>query len=941
MHVVQSFPRTMVIVDRPKARGSNFTLMIMLIVSEWYRTSMASSKSLLLLTYLSLVSYAITTEAQNEPFFLYKDCSSDKTSPGTSFQLNLNDLLSSLSSNAAGNTQFYNTAVSTGENPSDSIHGLFMCRGDVSSNFCHLCVLNATQKLSECSLSKVAVIWYEECMIWYSTSPIVSADSPLSITPNSSMKNSGRVSDPDNFMPSVFSTLNQTADQASQSTVDNKKFATKEAKVLGSQIETVYCLAQCTPNLSPHDCRTCLSHAVDQIKGCCNGRIGGRILFPSCNVRYELYPFYHVPSSTPTPNLVPETKTSHADSSYVSEEPIYISHNCTNKTSLISNNTFQTYLTTLFSSLASNSTSGKKFYDANVAETVFGLFLCREDLSSELCGKCVKNATHELSSKCHLFHEAIVWYSQCMLRYSYRNFSNKVETSPVFSELNTTNTDKEQNYFTVKLAKTLDQAAIQAGDSHVRNGTTTTKLNDVQTIYALAQCTQDLSIEDCKGCLGFVIGTSIPWSRLGSIGGRVLYPSCNIRFELFQFYEVSNKTEMPSPERRTGQSRKIILIVVLSCTSVTLFSAAYYYLHKKARKRHAATLQENFGREIATLESLQFDLATIKAATDNFSDQNKIGKGGFGEVYKGILLDGSQIAVKRLSKGSKQGANEFKNEALLIAKLQHRNLVTLIGFCFEEQEKILVYEYVANKSLDHFLFDSQMRKLLSWSERYDIIGGIARGILYLHVHSRLKVIHRDLKPSNVLLDECMIPKISDFGLARIVQINQDQGNTNIIVGTYGYMSPEYAMFGQFSDVFSFGVMVLEIISGKKNLSSYESHRITDGLLSFVWKQWRDSTPFNTLDPNVADNFSESEVIKCIKIGLLCVQQDPDVRPTMVTVVSYLSSHFIELPTPEEPAFFLRGRMDENIVARESSSSQSNTSTQFSNNGMSISQFLPR
>ncbi|RDX89758.1 Cysteine-rich receptor-like protein kinase 25, partial [Mucuna pruriens] len=496
---------------------------------------------LLLLTFLSLVSFA-TTEAQDDPFYLYQFCSSDKTNPNTSFQFNVNNLLSNLSSNPTGNAQFYNTTI-TGETPSDSIYGLFMCRADVSSQLCQQCVLDATLKLSsECPLSKQAVIWYEECMLWYSTALIFST---MATTPNSTMQNSGHVPNPESFMSLVFSTLNQTADKA---TIDNKKyFATKEANVFGSQ--TLYCLVQCTPNLSPHDCRTCLNDAIENISGCCEGRIGGRVLFPSCNVRYELYPFYTIPSSTSTPKLLPETKTSHADSNF-SEDPVYLSHNCSNKTFSASNNTFQAYHTTLLSNLASNATSSKKFYKTNVSDSVFGLFLCREDLPSGLCGDCVQNATHQISLKCdRSFHEAIIWYSHCMLRYSYRNFFSKLEISPMFSELNTTNKDKEQNFFTVKLAKTLDQTAIQAGDSDERYGTNSAKLNDLQTLYTLAQCTQDLSTEDCKGCLGIMIGTSIPWSRLGSIGGRVLYPSCNIRFELFQFYrDIDKTTGTPTPE---------------------------------------------------------------------------------------------------------------------------------------------------------------------------------------------------------------------------------------------------------------------------------------------------------------------------------------------------------------------------------------------------------
>ncbi|KAM3699600.1 hypothetical protein ACJW31_05G037600 [Castanea mollissima] len=302
-----------------------------------------------------------------------------------------------------------------------------------------------------------------------------------------------------------------------------------------------------------------------------------------------------------------------------------------------------------------------------------------------------------------------------------------------------------------------------------------------------------------------------------------------------------------------------------------------------------------------------FSFENISAATRNFSTKNKLGEGGFGPVYKGELYDGRKIAIKRLSRSSRQGLVEFKNEAILIAKLQHTNLVRLLGLCIQQEEKILIYEYMPNKSLDFFLFDSTKKSLLNWKKRFNIIEGIAQGLLYLHKYSRLRVIHRDLKASNILLDEDMNPKISDFGLARIFGLKGLEENTNRIVGTYGYMSPEYAMNGVVSiktDVFSYGVLLLEIVSSKKNNSCYYTeYSLT--LIGYAWQLWNEGKGLELIDPTIIDESSpSSEILRCIHVGLLCVQDKATDRPTMLDVATMLSSETVQLLPPKQPAYLI-------------------------------------
>ncbi|KAK8353142.1 hypothetical protein V6Z12_A05G137500 [Gossypium hirsutum] len=323
-------------------------------------------------------------------------------------------------------------------------------------------------------------------------------------------------------------------------------------------------------------------------------------------------------------------------------------------------------------------------------------------------------------------------------------------------------------------------------------------------------------------------------------------------------------------------------------------------------------------KEGKTNRALQFfSLETIAHATNNFAATNKLGEGGFGPVYK--LHSGQQIAVKRLSSSSGQGLKELKNEALLIAKLQHTNLVRLEGCCLEKEEKMLIYEYMPNKSLDFFLFDAERKNVLDWKKRYNIIEGVGQGLLYLHKYSRLKVIHRDLKASNILLDDDMNPKISDFGLAKIFGRHDSEANTERIVGTYGYMSPEYAMDGIYStrsDMFSFGVLLLEIITGRKN-NSFHSLSGPLSLVAYAWEAWNEGRALELIDPSLGESYPKDEVMRCIHVSLLCGQDNPVDRPTILDALSMMYSEGNQLPRAKPPAYyFSRSRDEPEIVECE-------------------------
>ncbi|XP_077243457.1 cysteine-rich receptor-like protein kinase 10 isoform X2 [Tasmannia lanceolata] len=624
---------------------------------------------------------------------------------------------------------------------------------------------------------------------------------------------------------------------------------------------------------------------------------------------------------------------------------------CQGSTNYSTGSQFETNLKALLPSLQGNNAQNlNTFYNTTSGQDpnrVYGYSQCMSGASAQDCEACLKNASVEIIQLCPNRTQAVVRYYNCILRYSNQQFFSQLN-SGIQRPICRAQEASDPVLFNGRLGDLMSNLTLSASSNPLKIAIGDTKVGDFTRVYGLGQCTRDLSQGDCQSCLETMIG-DIPTGCANLTGGNFYSVSCTIRYETYPFFDASppppGTVAVPplppsEPSGKKSGSKTVLIIIIVVVSMLVLISIICAWLWK--RKTVKQTNNVGFQEEISCSESLLFGLATLKAATDNFSGPNKLGEGGFGPVYKGLLKDGREIAVKRLSGRSTQGIEELRNEIiLLVAKLQHKNLVRLLGFCLEDHEKMLVYEYLPNTSLDTFLFDPAKQVLLDWERRYKIIEGIARGLLYLHEDSQLKIIHRDLKASNILMDGDMNPKISDFGLAKLFGGDETHGCTNRIAGTYGYMSPEYVMHGQFStksDVFSFGVLVLEIITGRKNAGFQESDGATN-LLSYTWRHWREETVLDIVDRTLGEQYRRDEVFRCIHMGLLCVQEDATERPTMSSVVLMLNSNSITLTDPFTPAFCVETRMMSNmlssVTASESEKSGSLTASESEQSGLLI------
>ncbi|KHN45761.1 Putative LRR receptor-like serine/threonine-protein kinase [Glycine soja] len=436
--------------------------------------------------------------------------------------------------------------------------------------------------------------------------------------------------------------------------------------------------------------------------------------------------------------------------------------------------------------------------------------------------------------------------------------------------------------------------------SQSRHFATAQSTSRTDPVYAMFQCRNYLSITDCATCLA-AAATEIRNCSVGTNGAHVVYdgcflrafdpPGCFMRYSETPFF-ADNQTIDISPFLKQGS--------IMGATD----------LNGPTKYRYS----------------------DLKAATKNFNEKNKLGEGGFGAVYKGTMKNGKVVAVKKLISGDfNKVDDEFESEVTLISNVHHRNLVRLLGCCSEGQERILVYQYMANTSLDKFLFGKR-KGSLNWKQRYDIILGTARGLTYLHEEFHVSIIHRDIKSGNILLDEQLQPKISDFGLAKLLPEDQSHVRTRV-AGTLGYTAPEYVLHGQLSekaDTYSYGIVALEIISGQKStdVKVVDDDGDEEYLLRRAWKLYERGMLLElvdkSLDPN---NYDAEEVKKVIAIALLCTQASAAMRPAMSEVVVLLNcNNLLEHMRPSMPIFIESNLRPHRDIFASTGSSTSNATT---------------
>ncbi|CAI9761748.1 unnamed protein product [Fraxinus pennsylvanica] len=521
----------------------------------------------------------------------------------------------------------------------------------------------------------------------------------------------------------------------------------------------------------------------------------------------------------------------------------------------------------------------------------YGLAQCYGDLSLLDCFLCYAYA-RSILPRCDPVNSGRVYLDGCFMRAE--NYSFYQEYTGPYDRTICGNRTQKNSAFQVSARKAVAQAVSAApnNNGYARDQVPVSGTAN-ESAYVLANCWRTLSASSCSACLqnasASILGC-LPRSE-----GRALNTGCFVRYSDINFL---------NPMPGNGIPRGTITVVVVAAVSsvgVLVIGAVigvYIWKHRTIQKKRKGSSDAEKLAKTLHHNSLNFKYSTLEKATSSFDEANKLGQGGYGAVYKGVLRDGREIAVKRLYFNNKHRAADFYNEVNIISSVEHKNLVRLLGCSCSGPESLLVYEFLPNKSLDSFIFDPIKGKSLNWEKRFEIIIGTTEGLR---------------------------AKIADFGLARSFPEGKSHIST-AIAGTLGYMAPEYLANGQLTekvDVYSFGVLLLEIVTARQNNNS-RAFENSDSLATLVWKHFQQRTVDELFDPNIilhnCHNFDvKNEILRVVHVGLLCTQEIPSLRPSMSRALQMLVKKEEHLPAPTNPPFMNEMTMELNNVPENPSS----------------------
>eukprot|EP00253_Pinus_taeda_P003137 PITA_03137 len=555
---------------------------------------------------------------------------------------------------------------------------------------------------------------------------------------------------------------------------------------------------------------------------------------------------------------------------------------------------FYENLNYVFASLLPNlSKNGFAFSGTDKAgktDPVYGLAVCRRYLSANECSECFTEAATQLKATCTQSSGGRIHLDGCFLRYenssSFYGESLGAGTSYCLSS-----NDSDPQAFSQRAEDLSTQLILNAS---ANNNYAVGSIDD--SLYGLAQCWPPLTSPRCQRCLTGaknLLLTCIP-----RLEGRGLEAGCFLRYSTYSFFTHNQTSSSTNWTPSSGKSSSKIVPIILGSTGGTALILVLCFLFCQ-RNRHP----KRYDRTAGDFEQVIFNYELMRDVTGNFDRKHMLGRGGFGEVYQGRLPDGRDVAVKKLNgRQTSQAEEEFLTEVKLLTSVRHRNLVRLLGCCTRGHDRLLVYEFMANNSVHKHLF-GEIRNPLSWEIRLNIIMGTARGLAYLHEDSNARIIHRDIKCGNILLDDIFHPKIADFGMARFFPEGETHVSTRV-GGTRGYTAPEYAVHGLLSekaDVYSYGIVVLEIVSGRQSVDESLPAPM-QLLLELVWNEYEHDKVLDIVDSKLEGQYPAEQALRVITIALLCTQGSSGMRPTMSQVLWMLNNDSEIDVLPTQPAF---------------------------------------